>query len=122
MSRPWFPQHSPDDYRDHGAGPSQPGYAQQLGEPRPGHGTVYLAKNRDGTWSGSWQDDYLAPDADGATAGVEDVDDLTERDAIDWATTRRASQVYVLVTTDSVIGGVRQTDAVPLSIWLSQHP
>jgi hypothetical protein len=51
-----------------------------------------------------------------------DVDELTERDAIDWATTRPASQAYVLVTTDNLVGGVRQTDAVPLSTWLSRYP
>jgi hypothetical protein len=121
MNRPWFPRHSPDEFRDRGAGPSQPGYAQQLGVPRSGHGTVYVSQNRDGTWSGSWQDDYPAPDADGAAAGVEDIDGVTEDQVIEWAVTRPAERAYVVLPTDESADGVRQSEAVPLDAWLHRR-
>jgi len=121
MSRPWFFRHSPDEFRDRGTGRSQPGYAQHLGVPRPGHGTVYLTRHRDGTWSGSWQDDYPAPDADGAIAGVEDIDDVTEQEAVEWAAARPAAQAYVMLDTDEIVDGVRQSKAVPLDVWIRER-
>jgi hypothetical protein len=50
-----------------------------VGEPRPGHGTVYLtftATNDGGwrlLWSASWQDPYDEPGPDGETARVASV-------------------------------------------------
>lgn len=121
MGGPWFPRRSPDEYRDPGVDPALPGQAHRIGLPRQGHGTIYVSENRDGSWSGSWQDDYPEPRADGAIAGIEDIDEVTEQEIVEWAAARPAAEGYVVLTAETVIDGVRQCEAIPLDTWLRQR-
>ena len=69
---------------------------QLLGSPRPGHGRVFVVRDRRGEWWASWQDNY--PDdevGDGEPdAGVEDFEG-TEEEVIRWARSRPAEEFFI---------------------------
>jgi hypothetical protein len=70
--------------------------AVPLGNPRPGHGTVYVIEVSDGLWSGVWDDGYppdLIEDG-GPIAGGEDFEG-TEEEVLRWARSRPAAQFQI---------------------------
>lgn len=66
----------------------EPSHTQQLGEPRSGHGTIFIVPKGDGTWWGSWQDPYPEP-VNGASAGVEEYHG-ERAEVVQWAKLRPA--------------------------------
>jgi hypothetical protein len=76
--------------------------AEPLGEPRPGHGTLYVNPASkiatDTEWHASWQDDYPKSQIDahgGATAGVERVSG-SEEDVLRWARSKPAKKRLIM--------------------------
>ncbi|WP_067477762.1 hypothetical protein [Actinomadura hibisca] len=77
-----------------------------VGEPTPGRGTVFVQKFSDGTWHGSWQENYEVPREDGAVAGVADCEG-TEGEVLRWARSRPAARFLIFSVPDG--------DYVPLA-------
>ena len=77
------------------------GPAEPLGEPRPGHGTLYVnpASDTPGSeWHASWQDDYPKSEIKahgGATAGVARISG-SEEDVLRWARTSPAKKHMII--------------------------
>lgn len=65
--------------------------AEPLGQPRPGHGTLYVNPASkifpDSEWSASWEDDYPESEIEahgGATTGVASISG-SEQEVLQWA-------------------------------------
>jgi hypothetical protein len=77
------------------------GPAKPLGEPRPGHGTLYVnpaSDNPGSEWHASWEDDYPKSQIKahgGATAGVAGISG-SEEDVLRWARASPAKKHLII--------------------------